>query len=69
MFSYCQSLANGINSGIHDSAFWLSSIQSTESRKNVYRAIVQVQPPYLNNIYLATQVRTLKCLNSQCFKY
>ncbi|XXG76013.1 hypothetical protein AAC387_Pa08g0457 [Persea americana] len=28
---------------------------STESRKNVYRAIVQMQPPYLNNIYLATQ--------------
>lgn len=28
---------------------------STEGRKNAYRAIVQVQPPYLNNIYLATQ--------------
>ncbi|XP_058104707.1 BEACH domain-containing protein C2 [Magnolia sinica] len=28
---------------------------STEGRKNAYRAIVQAQPPHLNNIYLATQ--------------
>ncbi|KAJ4955418.1 hypothetical protein NE237_012201 [Protea cynaroides] len=28
---------------------------STEGRKNAYRAIVQARPPYLNNIYLATQ--------------
>ncbi|XP_012083537.1 BEACH domain-containing protein C2 isoform X2 [Jatropha curcas] len=28
---------------------------STEGRRNAYRAIVQLRPPYLNNIYLATQ--------------
>ncbi|XP_051143997.1 BEACH domain-containing protein C2-like isoform X2 [Andrographis paniculata] len=28
---------------------------STEGRRNAYRAIVQARPPYLNNIYLATQ--------------
>ncbi|KAL6124354.1 hypothetical protein ACLB2K_076867 [Fragaria x ananassa] len=28
---------------------------STEGRRNAYRAIVQAQPPHLNNIYLATQ--------------
>ncbi|KAF5731677.1 Beige-related and WD-40 repeat-containing protein isoform 1 [Tripterygium wilfordii] len=28
---------------------------SAEGRKNAYRAIVQARPPYLNNIYLATQ--------------
>ncbi|XP_058085876.1 BEACH domain-containing protein C2-like [Magnolia sinica] len=28
---------------------------STEGRRNAYRAIVQVRPPHLNNIYLATQ--------------
>ncbi|KAJ8748905.1 hypothetical protein K2173_013339 [Erythroxylum novogranatense] len=27
----------------------------TEGRKNAYRAIVQLHPPHLNNIYLATQ--------------
>ncbi|XP_072959658.1 BEACH domain-containing protein C2 isoform X2 [Typha angustifolia] len=28
---------------------------NTEGRKNAYRAIVQARPPYLNDIYLATQ--------------
>ncbi|KAJ9171294.1 hypothetical protein P3X46_014682 [Hevea brasiliensis] len=28
---------------------------STEGRRNAYRAIVQLRPPHLNNIYLATQ--------------
>ncbi|KAA0049017.1 hypothetical protein IC582_012315 [Cucumis melo] len=28
---------------------------STEGRKNAYRAIVQVRPPHLNDVYLATQ--------------
>ncbi|OMO78627.1 hypothetical protein CCACVL1_14249 [Corchorus capsularis] len=28
---------------------------SSEGRRNAYRAIVQVRPPHLNNIYLATQ--------------
>ncbi|KAK8487058.1 hypothetical protein V6N11_046184 [Hibiscus sabdariffa] len=28
---------------------------SSEDRRNAYRAIVQAQPPHLNNIYLATQ--------------
>ncbi|OIV89875.1 hypothetical protein TanjilG_18595 [Lupinus angustifolius] len=31
------------------------TFQSSESRRNVYRAIVQARPPHLNNIYLATQ--------------
>ncbi|KAJ6334971.1 hypothetical protein OIU78_011748 [Salix suchowensis] len=30
-------------------------LQSTEARRNAYRAIVQSRPPHLNNIYLATQ--------------
>lgn len=34
-------------------------IKSTEGRKNAYRAIVQVRPPHLNDVYLATQVRIL----------
>ncbi|KAF1898306.1 hypothetical protein Lal_00033073 [Lupinus albus] len=45
---------------------WLSDIiitlllsnfpfQSSEGRRNAYRAIVQARPPHLNNIYLATQ--------------
>ena len=33
-----------------------SAIKSTEGRKNAYRAIVQVRPPHLNDVYLATQV-------------
>ncbi|GMH17239.1 hypothetical protein Nepgr_019080 [Nepenthes gracilis] len=28
---------------------------SSEGRRNAYRAIIQAQPPHLNNIYLATQ--------------
>lgn len=32
------------------------AIKSTEGRKNAYRAIVQVRPPHLNDVYLATQV-------------
>ncbi|KAL0464683.1 UNVERIFIED_CONTAM: BEACH domain-containing protein C2, partial [Sesamum latifolium] len=31
------------------------TLQSTEGRRNAYRAIVQARPPHLNNIYLATQ--------------
>lgn len=34
-------------------------LQSTEGRKNAYRAIVQSRPPHLNNVYLATQVCVL----------
>ena len=32
-------------------------LQSTDGRRDAYRAIVQARPPHLNNIYLATQVK------------
>lgn len=37
-------------------SFTTSVSQSTEARRNAYRAIVHARPPHLNNIYLATQV-------------
>lgn len=42
--------------------FPLFGLQSTEGRRNAYRAIVQARPPHLNNIYLATQVLILQSL-------
>ncbi|GMI75866.1 Beach-Domain Homolog C2 [Hibiscus trionum] len=38
-----------------DRSNFLFDFGSSEGRRNAYRAIVQAQPPHVNNIYLATQ--------------
>ncbi|CAA0830770.1 WD-40 repeat family protein / beige-related [Striga hermonthica] len=38
-----------------DRSNYFFDFESTEGRKNAYRAIVQARPPHLNDIYLATQ--------------
>ncbi|XP_050237653.1 BEACH domain-containing protein C2 isoform X2 [Mercurialis annua] len=38
-----------------DRSNYFFDFASTEGRRNAYRAIVQLRPPHLNNIYLATQ--------------
>lgn len=58
LLSVCSSIStiSQWNRTDHFPLLFFSSIKSTEGRKNAYRAIVQVRPPHLNDVYLATQV-------------
>ncbi|GFP82298.1 beach domain-containing protein lvsc [Phtheirospermum japonicum] len=46
---------SGLELFMVDRSNYFFDFGSIEGRRNAYRAIVQARPPYLNNVYLATQ--------------